>query len=289
MVFSSTNKALPGLRAFVATVALGLGVGVSGAAASPGPARGDINGDGSFNVMDVNCLVLAILNPSTPPTCLANEVVGDVNCDAASNIIDVGNVVHLSMAGLPPANDVDGNAVHDTCDALDLEATSGIGVSCESCSLKLERVITSSVGGEVTGVEIDIIHQPFSEDPLYLPRLSDLRVHVNQNVTLVEAVRGAALVEAGKVLFVDPVSGDPWKVLPASTGEKNYQFLLYSLASNQRIGSGSLLRLRFTMQVSEPVEFNLVKRSGTFSPLEADQALNSQSNNYDAALVIDHE
>jgi len=88
---------------------------------------GDLDGNGVFDVADVQCLVLAVLNltpddPETVPQCLAPCRSFDVNCDAEGSVVDVQAVVGVVLSALlgdpslPVSKDLDGDNVHNGCD-----------------------------------------------------------------------------------------------------------------------------------------------------------------------------
>ncbi len=91
---------------------------------APAPAQaltGDVNADGSVNVIDIQCTVLTALN-EVAPGCLAGFELADINCDLSIDIIDVQLVVLLivnsPLPGIPESKDVNGNNVHDDCECI---------------------------------------------------------------------------------------------------------------------------------------------------------------------------
>ncbi len=83
---------------------------------------GDVTGDGSTNVVDVVCGVLASLwdlNGRTDaiPACVAtgNYRRADANCDGAINIVDVQVLAFQALGLVPAAVDLDGDLCADAC------------------------------------------------------------------------------------------------------------------------------------------------------------------------------
>jgi hypothetical protein len=86
--------------------------------------RGDLNGDGTSNVVDIQCAVFVALNaennPSNPPACLAYSYVSaDANCDDSIDVTDVLILVnHAVGAPIAASLDADGNNCVDACQTI---------------------------------------------------------------------------------------------------------------------------------------------------------------------------
>ncbi len=130
--------------------------------------------------------------------------------------------------------------------------------------------------GSLARVDLAIELHPSGSEPG--PRIMDLRLVANAQVFLIEATAGAALNAAGKSLWLNSDTGQPWRRLQ----DGSYQLLVLS-NNNQRIGEGRLLELRLSLSEARPVAFALVKRAETFAPADADLFL--QSTSYDGSVV----
>ncbi len=94
------------------------------AACNPCVTLGDVTGDGTVTVVDVQCTVLTSLwvlaTPGSPsPGCLAvGPTAADLNCDGAIDVTDVVAAVHMAL-GIPlePAVDANGDGCADSCPA----------------------------------------------------------------------------------------------------------------------------------------------------------------------------
>jgi hypothetical protein len=153
-------------------------------------------------------------------------------------------------------------------------------LSCASCPLRL-----SVVSANATQVVLSVAHVPAAGSPL--PRMIDVRVTspTMASVSLVSATLGAAAQAAGKELFIDPQSGEAWKLRAGPTGEPlSYQLLLLSLKNAQEIGAGEVLRLTLSIDALTSVRFNLIRRKQIFAPLAADSVLASTP--YDGPITI---
>lgn len=82
---------------------------------------GDINGSGGVSVSDLQCLILAVNAPMGElPTCMENAEFGDVNCDGSHDVIDIQLEVEMVLRfpdpGMPESQDPDGDNIHSDCD-----------------------------------------------------------------------------------------------------------------------------------------------------------------------------
>jgi len=90
---------------------------------------GDINGDGTINVIDIVMVVDLILNDNY-------DVVGDVNEDGQLNVIDIVILVDWVLNGMPDA-DSDGDGVIDDEDSDPFnpyQCSDHDGDTCDDCS-----------------------------------------------------------------------------------------------------------------------------------------------------------
>ena len=103
--------------------------GVCGGDGSSCQQLGDINGDGTINVIDIVMLVDLILNDNY-------DVIGDVNEDGQLNVIDIVILVDWVLNGLPEA-DSDGDGVIDDEDSDPFnpyQCSDHDGDTCDDCS-----------------------------------------------------------------------------------------------------------------------------------------------------------
>lgn len=105
----------------------------------------DVTGDGLANVVDVQCLILAVfgelLGEIPSPECIAQS--GDVDCDSSVTVTDVNVATQLALgAPLPPGVDNDGDGCADACVGQDdPPGNCGTDVLC----------VVSSVPGQTAG------------------------------------------------------------------------------------------------------------------------------------------
>ena len=100
---------------------------------------GDVTGDGTVNVADVQCTLMAVLKAESPG-CLASAEAADINCDSLTNVADVQLMVLLALAypqpGLPPGLDDNSNNVVDDCEGWpcgDGSCLAHLGENCWTC------------------------------------------------------------------------------------------------------------------------------------------------------------
>lgn len=84
---------------------------------------GDVDGDGTVDVTDAQCLILAshaALLGDPEPECVAPGIPGpDLNCDGFVGVGDVNLVISLALSKpLDAAVDGDQNGIHDACEPL---------------------------------------------------------------------------------------------------------------------------------------------------------------------------
>lgn len=158
--------------------------------------------------------------------------------------------------------------------------TPPVEVSCDTCSLQLSLLAkeVDSSTGYLTSVSLAVDYLPETNEPH--PRLADLRIYANGPVTLTGLVAGPALTDAGKELYNDPITGNPWK----ARADGSSQLLVLSFTNTNPLASGRVVDLTFAVDTDQQVPFKIIRRDQTFAPPEADAAL--QSSPYDAAVVV---
>lgn len=81
---------------------------------------GDVNGDGSVDVNDVQCTIMAILadfNSDPAPACLEAAYLAESDCDESYDVDDVKVSILYSLGGgLPSVIDADDNLCPDACE-----------------------------------------------------------------------------------------------------------------------------------------------------------------------------
>jgi hypothetical protein len=112
------------------------------------------------------------------------------------------------------------------------------------------------------------------------PRLMDIRIGADKPVALVEATPGPALLQAGKDLFVDRSTHDPWQ----RRGDQSYQLLAYGVSGTLRVTSGRIMTLTFDLAEPGPVKFALVRHAQTFAPADSDNLLQAAA--YDQPITV---
>jgi hypothetical protein len=149
---------------------------------------------------------------------------------------------------------------------------------CVDCALHLTVVDRKVVSDHITEVTLGVEYAPGSDTPH--PRMADLRVRADRDVTLVSAEAGPALVNADKELYVDDVTDQPWKVRK----DGSFQLLAFGSANTTPFVAGRMLTLKFRTNELNPIQFSLVRREQTLAPTDADLSL--QGSAYDQAVVV---
>ncbi len=89
------------------------------ASAAQAKVPGDVTGDLTVDVSDLQCTVLTSLKP-VAPACLSAANAADINCDTRTDVVDVQLMVQMVMkypnSGLGADKDTDQDGVHNTCD-----------------------------------------------------------------------------------------------------------------------------------------------------------------------------
>ena len=104
--------------------------------AARGATPGDVTGDDQVDVADLQCTVLASLNP-VPPPCLPGPGSADLNCDGDTDVVDIQLVVLLVLVypqlGMPADKDQNGNNIHDDCEGGGSECGDNVIEPGEEC------------------------------------------------------------------------------------------------------------------------------------------------------------
>ncbi len=153
--------------------------------------------------------------------------------------------------------------------------------NCTDCSLRLFLIESTIENGRLTGVVLGLDYQPGEGEPR--PRVADIRIGVSAWSELIEVVEGPALDDAGKDLYIDPITGQPWK----RRADGSYQFLAISFANTNTFTAGRMLTMTFSVDRSSPVSFFLFRREEIFAPPEADAAI--QASSYERPVVVQVE
>ena len=135
-----------------------------------------------------------------------------------------------------------------------------------------------ATASKLTEVTVLIKYQPSADEPH--PRMADLRIRSNKAAIVVSAEAGAALTNAKKNLYVDDLTGNPWRVRP----DGSVQLLAYGAANSKTIDAGELAKIVYRVDSAEALSFWFVRRSQAFAPLGADQVL--QASTYDNPAVV---
>ncbi len=154
-------------------------------------------------------------------------------------------------------------------------------VNCTDCSLRLFLIDSSVENGRLTRVEMGLDYRPADGEPR--PRIADIRIGVSAPSELLEVAEGPALDDAGKDLYIDPITNQPWK----KRIDGSYQFLAISFANTETLAAGRMLTMTFSVDLSRPVSFFIVRREEIFAPPEADAAI--QSFSYEQPVVVQVE
>jgi hypothetical protein len=112
------------------------------------------------------------------------------------------------------------------------------------------------------------------------PRIADIRFRASRPFTMTKATTGEALAAAGKELYIDPKTGQPWR----ARADGALQMVIQSVASANDIHAGRIATLELTYDGNDPVSLWLVRRDEVFAPPTADNAL--QSTPYDSPVTV---
>lgn len=88
------------------------------ASATPQCAYADLNGSGTVDVVDAQCMILTVRGQMSGghwPGCLADRGAADLNCDGAITVLDLMIMIDVLTVGLHPDLDTDDDGVHDAC------------------------------------------------------------------------------------------------------------------------------------------------------------------------------
>jgi hypothetical protein len=157
---------------------------------------------------------------------------------------------------------------------LDATAESCTG---PECYLQLEVVEQRAVPDGSTQVTLAVDYQPADGAPR--PRIADIRLRCNRQLTVISTAAGQAITDAGKDLYRSPATGEAYR----QRGDGTLQFLAVSLQNTERFTSGRMLSVTVSFMGDSAV-FRLAKRQQIFAPPVADHAI--QGSAYDAPVVV---
>jgi hypothetical protein len=146
-------------------------------------------------------------------------------------------------------------------------------VTCADCGLQL-RVLAAKAG--TMTVAIDYAPDPGAPNP----RLGDIRFRASSPVLVQKVTPGAALAAAGKELYVDPKTKQPFRL----RDDGALQMVIQSVASAAELREGRIATVEVSYDAVDPVALWLVRRDEVFAPPPADHAL--QASPYDRALMV---
>ena len=98
---------------------------------------GDLTGDGSVDVVDVQCMNIVVhaeMEGTGLPDCLTDPLAADLNCDGVISVVDFQLVI-LKAKGDGPLNfaiDADQNGVHDSCEDTSVAESGDIGLYADA-------------------------------------------------------------------------------------------------------------------------------------------------------------
>ena len=101
---------------------------------------GDIDGNGETLANDVQCVILGVwydLGMMPEPACMNGDMaLGDLNCDGSTNVVDVNISILAALEDeFGSAIDSDGNACIDSCEEGECgDGACNLGEDCETCS-----------------------------------------------------------------------------------------------------------------------------------------------------------
>jgi hypothetical protein len=115
MFLRAVFRARCAAAALVGAAVLSGGQAASAACVEP---PGDVSGNGSTNIVDVQCLILAVLQTPTVPSCIGVPIaLADTNCDQAFTVGDIVLAITYTLGGvLGPQIDADGSNCPDSCE-----------------------------------------------------------------------------------------------------------------------------------------------------------------------------
>ena len=144
-------------------------------------------------------------------------------------------------------------------------------VSCADCPMVLTEV-ERELGGEAL-VSVTLALDFLPPEGAAEPGMADIRLRATGHGRLDAVALGEALMAADKELYVDAMTGKPFRELADGT----IQLLILSTTDTQTIGVGRWLFLKFVFPPSDdpewPAVYSLVKREQTLAPPLADQVL----------------
>ena len=151
-------------------------------------------------------------------------------------------------------------------------------MSCADCPLALRLLARETDGRRLRRVTLGV--ELSSTGDVQGPRMADLRVRANRSAKLVSASAGVSVRNADRELYVDPATGNPWRLHP----DGSYQFVVHGLASSKRLEPGRVLTLEFELDTLGPASFWLERHEQTLAPASVDAAL--QVSPYEQAVLV---
>ena len=160
--------------------------------------------------------------------------------------------------------------------------------NCSECALQLIVVDQLVEDGRVVEMTLAVDFIPAEGKPL--PTMADVRFVVSGPAELQQVGIAPAIMDAEKELFVDPITGRPFRVLEGGI----HQVLIMSTANTNVIEPGRWLVFKFRVGptgpdsasnwASQPVVMALVEREEILAPPPADMAL--WAGGYSDAVVV---
>lgn len=151
-------------------------------------------------------------------------------------------------------------------------------VNCTDCSLKLSLVEKNVDDGQLSTLTLAMDYEPVDGEPK--PRMFDIRLKVDEDVSLNAVTVGESLKNVDKDLYTDPDTLRKWQ----KRADGTYRFVAFSVADNREIEKGRLMTLTFTADENRAPLFSIVKRNQIFAPPIADEAL--QLSSYDETIKV---
>ena len=124
---------------------------------------GDVSGDATTNVLDVQCSIIGVLNSllaEAPPSCNGQgPLSADLNCDDVLSVADVQLTISLALeVPLSPILDADGDQCVDACGSEDSD---GDGIPDQDDAFPFDSSESVDTDGDGTGDNGDA----FPDDP----------------------------------------------------------------------------------------------------------------------------
>jgi len=150
-------------------------------------------------------------------------------------------------------------------------------------------VISKENQGSKTVVTFAVDYLPRQGEPR--AKMASLRIQADKPVDMeVKSISpGQAMEDSQKDLMVYPSTIQAWKMIPENAIKVN---IISQVDPGQGPGffrhmemeAGRLFTVTLACELTQPTSFSLVRRTGVFSPNEADEVL--QNSSYDQAVVV---